>query len=603
MADAQICGACHSRYSYTTSTYTVEPVPYLQVVAGSPVPNPNPTTLIQPQMAIGYPMLGSPSPSPAWSPVLTNYLNLSYPGWTPTPTATRAGFASLQTFWKVDGHDSEWEQSGHDGGAQQYAEWFTEGLDFGHSVALKTLQNVGESDNPECLKCHSADYRIMKEAGKLQTAEQQNNFTAKFGVTCVGCHTPHDAGSTKGRWDDAFDTQLVGDPANPSDACAACHNGGLPEGETVSPGAEFHSTAKEIIDGYGAIDVPQPAAPQAHKGKCIECHMPPTTISRGVVQLGGNHTYNFISPRDAVDASPVPYVTSPAVAIATATPVPGGTPVVTSSAVATWDGMPYSACSTCHSNNNGVKATPIPVGTRTITPSPSSSPIRVTVITDQLANGTSVGNMTGGDKAIWLQDTIDQRQEWTKDRIAQIHTELDKAAVALGYQDRAAAQAALIAVPQNQWTTAQRAFLSGFTNVEFVETEGSYGLHNWSYSSAIANTALMQAKIAQTGVIVRTPWVVTLKMSKSNVNAGTTVKFTGHVQTSKGVNGAGQVRIMRRISGTWQVWLRGTLNSSGNYSISQKLTRKGTFRIRAFMPANTSNLSAYSSPSLQLNVR
>ena len=60
---------------------------------------------------------------------------------------------------------------------------------------------------------------------------------------------------------------------------------------------------------------------------------------------------------------------------------------------------------------------------------------------------------------------------------------------------------------------------------------------------------------------------------------------------------------MRRISGTWQVWLRGNLNSSGNYSISQKLTRTGTFRIRAFMPANSTNLSAYSSPSLQLNVR
>ncbi len=89
MANADICGACHSRYSYTTDTYTVQPVPYPKVDAGSPVPNPNPTTLIQPQMAIGYPMLGSPSPSPAWNPVLPDYLNLPYPGWTPNPTATQ----------------------------------------------------------------------------------------------------------------------------------------------------------------------------------------------------------------------------------------------------------------------------------------------------------------------------------------------------------------------------------------------------------------------------------------------------------------------------------------------------------------------------------
>jgi plastocyanin len=592
MADAQICGACHSRYSYTKNTIAVQPIPTPTVV---------PTTLIQPQMAIGYPMLGSPSPSPAWSPVLTDFLVLSYPGWTPTPTATTAGFARLQTFWQVDGHDTVWEQSGHDGGAQQYPEWVSEGLDKGHAGALKTLKDIGQSKNPECLQCHSADYRIMKEAGKLQTADQQNSFTPKYGVTCVGCHTPHDAGTAKGRWDEAFDTQLIGDPANPSNVCTTCHNGDLPEGTTASPGAEIHHPMKEMMDGYGAIDVA--SFPSVHKGKCIQCHMPPTTISRGVVQLGGNHTYNLITPREAVDASPVPYVTSAAVAIATATPVPGGTPVVTSSAVATWDSMPYSACSTCHSNNNGVKATPLPVGTRTITPSPSSSPIRVTVITDQLANGTAVGNMTGGDKAIWLQDTIDQRQEWTHAKVTEIWAELDTAAKHLGYADTDAAHTALVAVPAAKWTTAERAFLSGFTNVEFVDSEGSFGLHNWDYSREIVNTAMMQAKIAATGVVVRTPWVVTLKMSKANVRAGTTVRFTGNVKTSRGVAGAGTVRIMRRVGGTWQVWLRGNLNSSGNYSISHKLTRTGTFRVRALMPANTTSLGAYSPKSLKLVVR
>ena len=92
-------------------------------------------------------------------------------------------------------------------------------------------------------------------------------------------------------------------------------------------------------------------------------------------------------------------------------------------------------------------------------------------------------------------------------------------------------------------------------------------------------------------------------MSRNSVNAGATIKFTGNVKTSKGVAGAGTVRIMRRVNGTWQVWLKGNLNSSGNYSISQRVTRKGTFRVRAFMPANSTNLGAYSSPSLKLTVR
>ena len=49
-------------------------------------------------------------------------------------------------------------------------------------------------------------------------------------------------------------------------------------------------------------------------------------------------------------------------------------------------------------------------------------------------------------------------------------------------------------------------------------------------------------------------------MSKNSVNAGTTVKFTGNVKTSKGVAGAGTVRIMRRVGGVWKVWLKGSLN-------------------------------------------
>ncbi len=104
MADAQICGACHSRYAYTTNTYAVNPIP---------TPTASQTTLIQPQMAIGYPMLGSPTPTPAWDPSLATYLTVPQPGWTPTPdpSATSAGFGRLQTYWQVAGMDSMWQQT------------------------------------------------------------------------------------------------------------------------------------------------------------------------------------------------------------------------------------------------------------------------------------------------------------------------------------------------------------------------------------------------------------------------------------------------------------------------------------------------------------
>ncbi len=442
---------------------------------------------------------------------------------------------------------------------------------------------MSESDKQTCLECHSADFRILKEAGK-----NPSSADVKYGVTCVGCHAPHDAGTIKGVWDEDFDAQLNNDASlggNASNVCTECHNGELPEGTTASPGAEIHHPMKEMMDGYGAIDVS--AFPSVHKGKCVQCHMPPTSLSRGSVQLGGNHTFNIITPADANEASPVPYAT--ATAVATATPVPSGTPVITTTLTVTQDGMPFSACSTCHNNVSSVVENPEPVSTTMATPDPTASPLKVTVTVTQNANGNKVGNLTGGDKGLWLQDTIDQRQSWTKGKVAAIWAALDVAAKNLGYANTDAAHTALVAIPSNQWTTAQRAFLSSFTNNEFVESEGSFGLHNWDYSREIVNVAMSQAKIAQTGVVVKLPWVVSLSLSKSSVKAGTNVTFSGTVTTAKGVAGAGTAKIMKLVSGVWKVWQNATLNASGKYSITKKMTTKGTFYFRTLMPENSLN--------------
>ena len=472
LADPQICGACHSRYSYTKPVYTVSPVPYLKVTGGSPVPAVNPTTivggtptplpaasqttLIQPQMAIGYPMLGSPSPAPAWSPDLAAYLTVQHPGWTPAPTATASGFAKLQTYWQIDGKDSVWQQSGHDGSAAQYPEWASEGMPFGHADALTALTSqsfwafMDEATKQSCLECHSADFRINKEAGKNPTSA-----SAKYGITCVGCHAPHDAGTVKGVWDEEFDAQLVNDnqlDGNGSNLCTQCHNGEIPAGSTASPGAEVHHPMKEMMDGYGAIDVA--SFPSVHKGKCIQCHMPPTSYSRGAVQLGGNHTFNIITPAEANEATPVPILTTSATV--------AGTPNVITNTI-TYDVMPYSACSTCHS-----RATQRVTETHRYShgdDKPAAGTNTVTI--SQIAAGAQVYSATtntwtpGGDRAQWLQDTIDQRQAWTKAKITEIHTELNAAAVRLGYADEAAAQTALVAIAEADRTVQPDAIPQG----------------------------------------------------------------------------------------------------------------------------------------------
>jgi hypothetical protein len=534
LANADICGACHSRYSYTVDTYSVSPVPYVKVTTGgTPVPNPNPTTLIQPQMAIGYPMLGSPSPSPAvgWDPAapLSAYLNTQTPGWTPTPTATKAGFASLQTYWQdADGNTLPWQQSGHDGSAAQYPDWAISG----HAASLTTLtsqpfwNSFPESTKQECLECHSADFRILKADGENPTSSD-----VQYGLTCVGCHSPHDAGTVKGAWDEEFDAQLINDSSlhgNGSNLCTECHTDQLPAGQQAVPGTVIHNAQKEIMAGYGAIGVKQ--MPGVHEGKCIQCHMPPTSYSRGSAQLGANHTMMIIDPDTAADASPVP--------ITTTTPTPSGSPVVTMAS------MPFSSCSTCHGRASDPDAT-------------------------------------------YLQGTIEQRQTWTKDQISQLNTELDAAAVILGYTDASAAQAALVAVPQSQWTTSQAAFLAAWTNTQFLSSDGSYGIHNWAYTNQIAGTAQDQVK----AVTAPTPrkWVISLRASRSSVNKNKQqVYFRGAVQTGWGIAAKGTVTLQRRMAGqSWRDWKSQTLATNGSYSIVQKLNfTKGKWYFRTVMPGD-----------------
>ncbi len=202
-----------------------------------------------------------------------------------------------------------------------------------------------------------------------------------------------------------------------------------------------------------------------------------------------------------------------------------------------------------------------------------------------------------GDKALWLQDTIDQRQEWTHAKITEIHTELNAGAVRLGYADEAAAHEALVAIAEADRTFGQTNFLKAFTNVGYVESEGSFGLHNWDYSRAIVNVALAQARAVVAGTPAPRQWVVSLRVSKSKINKGQKIFFRGAVQSGWGLAGKGTITLQRRMNGQrWRNWKTQTLTTSGTYDIQQRLNfKKGKWFFRASMPGDGGlNLAAVS---------
>jgi hypothetical protein len=620
LANADICGQCHSRYAYSVTAFHVNPTP----TAGAPT-----DAIVQTQYAVNFQMLGNPGNSWIADP-LSSVLLVQSPGWTPTPVpstaltpATPGNAAGLMTYWKdASGNDLTWQQKGHDGSAAQYPEW----AGSLHANSLTDLK-AGGFVAPSCLKCHSADYQIAVAAGKTPPTVAQS----QYGDTCVSCHTPHKAGKTNGIWDSAFDTQLVGNPDNPSDLCTTCHVAQSEAGAEITasneavPGTTTYNDQKQIMAGVGAIDVPN--MPGVHEGKCVDCHMPPTSYSRGSVQLGGNHTMKIIDPAVAAAASPIP--------VATVTPSPWATSSATPSpATSVVNGvMPFSACSTCHGR--------------------SSDPL-----------------------ATYLSDTITQRKAQMHAWDDQAVSELTAAAVRLGYTDIGAANTAINGKAMSSWTADELAFQKSFTNKSFVEKEGSWGVHNYQYASAIIKTAIDEAKsvrlkidsisiMASPGTVtsgspvtisgslvvtdptslwtggqvaiyrqntgssvkalVGTVWLsgldakdytftqspvrpatywatflgntsfgtittstvavsvnykVTLKASKSTTTAGTTLKFTGAV--TPGVT-AGTVTIQRKVGTAWKTWATKVM-TTGTFSISKKMAR-GTYLLRATFPA------------------
>ena len=275
MANPDICGQCHSRYSASVQRYA----------------NYDDSTSVRQYTLGDFNPLGEAASDPAWSPLpITDFLNIPEAGkvW---PDGANV---PSQSFYSYDGELLPYNARIHEEGAVQYNEWAHEG----HAGALDTLRPLAAfMDVTECLECHSADYRLLEEAGDLTGAETIDDF--KYGITCVTCHDPHTQGTQTSVWNEERNPQL----AKPrKDLCVECHNGHLGDA-AAEPGTEVHHPMNEMMNGTGGIDVPQ-GSPSVHKNRCVQCHMTPVGLDRfGTPGTAGNHDFGIIEPEVAAEAT------------------------------------------------------------------------------------------------------------------------------------------------------------------------------------------------------------------------------------------------------------------------------------------------------------
>ena len=187
-----------------------------------------------------------------------------------------------------------WQQIGHDGVPRS----IRSGPSRATPNALTGLTSqpfwgfLPEATKQECLECHSADYRILEEAGENPTSAD-----AKYGVTCVGCHTPHEAGTTEGgAWDEEWTPQLRTTRARgEDDLCVECHNGEIPEGTTAVAGYRDPSS-DEGDDGRLRRHRRRRRSRASTRASASSATCRRRVSAAAACSCGGNHTFNIIEP-------------------------------------------------------------------------------------------------------------------------------------------------------------------------------------------------------------------------------------------------------------------------------------------------------------------
>ncbi len=89
-------------------------------------------------------------------------------------------------------------------------------------------------------------------------------------------------------------------------------------------------------------------------------------------------------------------------------------------------------------------------------------------------------------------------------------------------------------------------------------------------------------------------WKVSFSLSKSSVKVNSKVRFYGAV-SSDGTPATGSVKIQRKKSGgSWATWKTASLNAAGKYSITVKMTSKGTWYFRTMKAGDSDHTKTYS---------
>ncbi len=144
-----------------------------------------------------------------------------------------------------------------------------------HATAVLTLAGNDHASD-RCYSCHAAEAFQNQLAGKTAPADHKQYEDA---ITCSACHDPHN--STNPGQLRMPEEQL----------CITCHNGSIPEGGSLKPGSAAHHPMKEMLEGYGAINIAPTEG--AHSGlTCTDCHM-----------TEGNHLMRVIKPSEVADTA------------------------------------------------------------------------------------------------------------------------------------------------------------------------------------------------------------------------------------------------------------------------------------------------------------
>lgn len=184
-----------------------------------------------------------------------------------------------------------WWASGHGRhNNMQFNEW----LASGHAGALETMTGSDQAQDG-CLQCHSGDYALDQRLRALYDEGERLGDppppvtleSARFGVTCVTCHSPHHAQQA--------DFLLVDEP---NALCASCH-------QNTPLTATIHHPSVELFQGQTLVEsvagIPSAHFAAENGPRCVTCHM--LDVPVGGFGLS-SHTMRPVVPGAAEDSPP-----------------------------------------------------------------------------------------------------------------------------------------------------------------------------------------------------------------------------------------------------------------------------------------------------------